>query len=131
MQKEHGAFNIEIEDNLFLVQFFDAWNLEQANCYNQEAKLAAASLVNKPWARIIDLTHWEGGGEETIAPIADLHQWSLQRSCLLVVFINPPLVPQFMLDKYGDPYGDYKVFQSINEAKPWVRAQLSLTEYSF
>ena len=128
MQKEHGAFNIKIEDNLLLVQFFDAWNYDQANCYNQEAKLAAAPLVNKPWARIIDLTLWEGGGEETIAPLTDLHQWSQQQNCLLVVFINPPLVPKFMLDKYGDPYGDYKIFQSTNEAKAWVRTQLNRTE---
>lgn len=127
-QKEHGLFNIEIEDNLLLVQFFDAWNYDQANCYNQEVKRAAASLVNKPWARIIDLTHWEGGGEETIAPIGDLHRWSLQNNCQLVVFINPPLVPKYMLEKYGDPYGNYEIFQSLNEAKSWVMSKLNTTE---
>ncbi len=128
MQKEHGAFNIEIEENLFLVQFFDAWNFDQTNHYNQEAKRAAAPLIDEPWARIVDLTLWEGGGEETIAPLTDLHRWSQQHNCLLVVFVNPPLVPKFMLDKYGDPYGDYKIFQSVDEAKFWAKSQLKFIE---
>ncbi len=124
MQKEHGAFNIEIEDNLLLAQFFDAWNADQATYYNQEVKLAAAPLISRPWARIIDLTHWEGGGEEVIGPLTDLDQWSHLHNCSVVVFVNPPLVPQYMIDKHTDRYGDYVIFESMDEAKLWVRSQL-------
>jgi hypothetical protein len=124
MQKEHGLFNIKVEENLLLVQFFGAWNHAQAQHYNQEAKLAATPLLNQPWARIIDLSQWEGGGEETIAPIANLHQWSQQHNCFFAAYINPPLVPQFMIEKYGNLYGGYDIFQSTNEAKAWIRVQM-------
>lgn len=124
MLQEHGLFTIEVDDNLFLAQFFHAWNYDQANSYNHEAKLASQSLIGSPWARIIDLTHWEGGGEEVVKPITDLHHWSQKHDCVLVVFVNPPILPKFMLDKYGDPYGNYQTFKTIEKAKAWVKKEL-------
>ncbi len=118
---QHGLYKIEIEGNLLISQFFGAWNYEQTKSYQEQVKIEAGPLLDNPWARIVDLSQWEGGGEETIAPLIMLQKWSEQHNCVQVVFVNPPLVPAFMLEKYGDPYGNYKVVKTIAEAKSWLK----------
>ena len=124
MQK-HGHYHIEVIGNILISQFYGAWNYEQTKAYQQQVKLEAADIITSPWARIVDLSQWEGGGEETIAPLIMLQKWSEQHNCQLVVFVNPPLVPAFMLEKYGDPYGDYKVVGSTAEAISWAKSCLA------
>ncbi len=123
--RKHGLFHIELESNLLIAQFFGAWNAEQTLDYGLYIKEQALPLLSKPWARIVDLSHWEGGGEEVIAPLYDSHKWCSENNCQIVVFVNPPLVPKYMLEKYGDPYGAYQVYDTVVLAKTSVINQLA------
>jgi len=122
---EHGFFTIELEEELLISCFFSAWNFEQTKHYQEQVKLAAKPLLKRPWARLVDLSLWEGGGEEVIKPLADLQAWAEQHNCYEIIFINPPLVPKFMLEKYGDLYSEFQIFEDIDEAKRWALEQLS------
>ena len=121
---QHGAFKVTIEKNILLAEFFGAWNSQQTLNYYRYMKENAICLEHEPWARIVDLSHWEGGGEEIIKPLYDTNTWCSSHNCQLVVFVNPPLVPKYMLEKYGDPYGPYEIFEDIDSAKNWVSEQL-------
>ncbi|RHW74722.1 hypothetical protein [Colwellia sp. RSH04] len=116
----HGSFDITIENNILISRFYGPWNYEQTKTYQLEVMEQAKSMSPNYWARIVDLSQWEGGGEEVVTPLVQLQQWALENNCLEIVFVNPPLLPKFMLEKYGDPYGDYKVVQTIEEAKAWL-----------
>jgi len=122
MMREHGHFTIKVENSILLSYFFGAWNIEQTFAYSHQVKQHVQPLLNSPWTRIVDLSQWEGGGEEVVKPLQELQQWAEKNNCHQTIFINPPLIPKFMLEKYGDPYGDFKVFQSENEAKQWLKS---------
>ncbi len=122
--RQHGFLEIAVEKNLLVSQLFDAWNYEQTCNYKQQVKEASKPLLSRPWARVVDLSYWEGGGEEVVKPLHDLHLWSLENNCCAIVFVNPPLLPQFMLEKYGDPYKVYQICKTLDQAKTWAKKEL-------
>ncbi len=126
MMRKHGHFIIKQEGNLLFSYFFGAWNIEQTLTYAEQVKCSVQTLQDQTWARIVDLSQWEGGGEEVTKPLTELQLWSEHSNCIQTLFINPPLIPKFMLKKYGDPYGSYQVVQSEEEAKGWLKANTKL-----
>ncbi|MGB1199241.1 MAG: hypothetical protein ACPG46_09340 [Thalassotalea sp.] len=123
--KEHGHFTLFLQDNIIVSRFFGAWNIEQTQHYVDHVIDIATTINHSPWARIVDISAWEGGAIETTKPLTLLQQWAEKNNCKHVVFINPPTLPQFMLDKYGQHYGNYKTFTSIDEATVWVKSTLN------
>lgn len=122
---QHGIFKVTITENILVSQFYGAWNVQQTLNYFNYMTTHAKQLSNKAWARIVDLSNWEGGGEEIIAPLYQTNTWCSEHNCKLVVFVNPPLVPKYMLEKYGDPYGSYEIFDDVETARVWVKEQLA------
>ena len=122
---QHGYYTLSVHDNFILSHFFGAWNVEQTQDYTDHIKNVASDLTAKPWARIVNLSSWEGGGIDVIKPLERLQIWAENNNCKHVVFINPPLIPSYMLEKHGDPYHDYKVFADKDEAISWVQAELA------
>lgn len=121
---EHGHYTLSVQDNLILSRFFGAWNIEQIITYTNHVKEVAKAIASKPWARVVDLSDWEGGGVEVVQPLLLLQQWAEDNNCRQVVFINPPLIPKYMLEKYGDPYHDYKICNSVEEAISYLKSVL-------
>ena len=122
---EHGHYTISVQGNMIVSKFFGAWNLEQAQAYADHVQKISTSLLAKPWARVVDLSEWEGGGHEVVEPLKVLHLWAAQHHCEMVVFVKPALLPQFMLDKFGALYGNYNVFDSVEQATEWVASELT------
>ncbi|GAA5134931.1 hypothetical protein [Thalassotalea piscium] len=121
---EHGHYTLSVQDNLILSRFFGAWNVEQIITYTNHVKEVAKAIASKPWARVVDLSDWEGGGVEVVQPLLLLQQWAEDNNCRQVVFISPPLIPKYMLEKYGDPYHDYKICNSVEEAISYLKSVL-------
>lgn len=128
MMRKHGHFIIKQESNLLFSYFFGAWNIEQTLTYAEQVKCSVQTLQNQPWARIVDLSQWEGGGEEVTKPLIDLQLWSEYNNCVQTLFINPPLIPKYLLEKYGDPFSSYQIVQSEDEAKEWLKDHTKLIE---
>ncbi len=126
MMRKHGHFIIKQENNLLFSYFFGAWNIEQSLTYVEQVKCSVQTLKEQPWARIVDLSQWEGAGKEATEPLKELQLWSEHSNCIQTLFINPPLIPKFMIEKYGDPYASYQVLQSVEEAKEWLKANTKL-----
>lgn len=123
--RQHGFFEITLNKNMLIADFYGAWNFEQTEIYRKAIETEAQPLTKKPWARIVNLTQWEGGGEEVVAPLVATHNWCHENNCQLVLFVNPPLVPKYMLEKYGDPYGPYSIFDNVDDAIAWAIEKLS------
>jgi len=126
MMRKHGHFIIKQKNNLLFSYFFGAWNIEQTLTYAEKVKCSVQILQEQPWARIVDLSQWEGGAIEVTKPLKELQLWSEHSNCIQTLFINPPLIPKFMLEKYGDPYASYQVVRSEAEAMEWLKANTKL-----
>lgn len=124
---EHGFYALSVKENLVISHFFGAWNVERTEKYADHVIEVATMLKDKPWARIVDLSSWEGGGIDVIQPLLTLQQWAEKNNCKHVIFINPPLLPKYMLEKYGDPYHEYKICESLEQAIKWVNSKLMVS----
>lgn len=122
---EHGFYALSVKENLVISHFFGAWNVERTQKYADHVIEVATMIKAKPWARIVDLSSWEGGGIDVVQPLLTLQQWAEKNNCKHVIFVNPPLLPKFMLEKYGDPYHGYKICESLEQAITWVKAELA------
>jgi len=128
MMRTHGHFILKRENNLLFSYFSGAWNIEQTLTYAKQVKGLVQSLQKQPWVRIVDLSQWEGGGNEVTKPLTDLQLWSEHNNCIQTLFINPALIPKYMLEKYGDPDGSYQIVQSEDEAREWIKANTKLID---
>ena len=126
MMNPHGHFIVKQKGNLVFSYFFGAWNVEQTLNYSEKIKCSVQTLQDQPWARIVDLSQWEGGGEEVTKPLTELQLWSEQNNCIQTLFINPALIPKYMIEKYGDPDGHFKIVQSEDEAREWLKTNTKL-----
>ena len=120
----HGHYQLDIQNNILIAKFIGAWNFEQTTLYAEKVKTLSLPLHDKSWARVVNLSEWEGGGEEVVAPLHQVHLWSLELNCKIIAFVNPPLLPKYMLEKYGDPYGDFEIFKDELTAVAWVTEKL-------
>jgi hypothetical protein len=113
---EHGSFKITLENNVLVSTFYGAWNKEQVEKYSNSVKQQAQPLLHSSWARVIDLSYWEGAGEEVVQPLTVLQHWAQDHNCKAIAFVNPQLLPQFMLKRYGHNYPTFEVFPTLEQA---------------
>jgi hypothetical protein len=126
MMRTHGHFILKQENNLLFSYFFGAWNIEQTLTYIEQVKRSVQTCKKQPWARIVDLSQWEGAGEEVTKPLTDLQCWSEHNNCVQTLYINPPLIPKYMLEKHGNPDARTHIVQTENEAIQWLKANTKL-----
>ncbi len=64
---KHGYFKIEHHDNILLIRFIGAINLETYKQYNKRIFDIAKSYNSKKWAEIVDFREWELATPEVIS----------------------------------------------------------------
>lgn len=57
--QEHGTFKMSVANQVITLLVFGSWNIETTSRWCIEYKNHIDSIKAAPWARIMDLTHWE------------------------------------------------------------------------
>ncbi|REL27848.1 hypothetical protein DXX93_15635 [Thalassotalea euphylliae] len=124
----HGQFYIRTEGQCLYTQMLGVWNKEGTERYSQAVKNQAQRMLSSPWARIVDLAEFEGGGSEVTAELTRLQRWAKDNSCIYVVFILPKSLVEYMLQSAHDVYQPFEIVQSKQEAE--ILAQQQLQQYT-
>lgn len=122
--KEHGQFELWVDNQVLILKASDQWNGETALSFEKQWYTLASSFNKQPWAHIALLDEWQLNTPEVEPIIHKIVAWSIEHNMTHVAQVySPNLLKQYELDKMvGDkdlPFSK-QAFFSIAEAEEWL-----------
>lgn len=122
----HGDFQIRLAGQVVISALKGAWNAETAHKYFDEVRDCAREICHNPWARLVDLSEWEGSGDDVAQILVNLQQWSAEHNSKYVAYVKPHTLSRYMMEKYNvSDVIDYSVFDDHQSALAFLTQCLS------
>ena len=120
----HGSYQICVKERVIISQSFGSWNDVTINNFIKEYQGVAQNLINKPWAGIVDVTHWELATleAENIAKGFELWCKEHNRQYVAIVGITPLVNYQLARAGLTRPHQqeNIKFFTYTDDAVGWL-----------
>jgi hypothetical protein len=128
MNKWHFQFNIDVDapNRLVYVKIYGIWREDTAHSYQDDFKREVTPIIEKPWARLVDLSNWKTASDEVITIIGDHIQWCNDNNCAFAAYIidNPITYGQLMqMVEKGQAKETSKTFRTRQEAEKFLQEQ--------
>lgn len=90
--------DVDLDNRVIYSKIYGVWRATTARSYHEDYKEEAVPLLDKPWAKYVDLSNWKTGSQEVIDVIAEHIKWSEKQKMVIGVYIinNPVTYPQLM-----------------------------------
>ena len=89
----HFEYTFEVEESarLLLVKVYGVWRVATAENYAKDFKEEVKPLIEKPWAKLIDLTNWKTAYPEVVTLIGQHNVWCRANNMEWAVYVisNP------------------------------------------
>ena len=123
--REHGSFKMKIIDQTLIVQCFDAWNIETVLRLCEEYKVLVATIYDKPWACLVDLSQWELSTPGMWDEIDKLNQWGNTHNQRYEAVICCMATQQTLMEASHDVLTNVesKFCNDIEEAVGWLNSK--------
>ncbi len=72
----HGEFEISLKGEIFILRFFQMWNLEGAKAFFSEYMTRVKQSSLKKFGVLSDLRGFEGGAPDAIAFFEEISDWA-------------------------------------------------------
>ena len=124
----HLEYSIDVDQDNRIVyeKIFGVWRPSTAEAFVKDYEEEVASLIEKPWARLCDLTNWKTAYPEVIDIIGRHNAWCRERNLVWSVNIisNPVTFNQLqrMFDK-GGTREISRTFRTRAEGEQFLREQ--------
>jgi len=119
--QEHGEFQVKAEGQVIVSYLTGAWNVETANKYFESVRQHARSIYDKSWARLVDLSQWEGSGDDVAKVLVSLQQWAVKHKGKHVAYVKPHTLSKYMMEKYKlQDVINYHVFEEHEAALAYL-----------
>lgn len=118
--------DVDVDNHLMYEKIYGVWRRATAEQYVADFIEEAAPLIDKPWAKMCDLTQWKTAAPEVIDIIGKHLIWCRQNNLALSVDVidNPITYAQLqrMFDK-GGVHHLVKVFRTRSEGEKYLASQ--------
>lgn len=124
----HFQFNIDTDPlNLIVyVKIYGVWREDTARTYHEEFIKEVAEMLDKPWARLVDLSNWRTASDEVIEIIGQHMLWCKDNNCKASAYVidNPITYGQLMrMIEKGQVKEMTKTFRTRSEAEKFLKEQ--------
>jgi len=118
------SFDVDLEHGIIYEKIFGIWKLATAEEYHRDFMEEVQPLIEKPWAKLVDLTSWRTSYPEVIRKIGDHLKWcrlhNMQLS--LNVLSNPSTFRQLnQMFASGGTKGQSHTFRTYAEAERYLK----------
>ncbi len=119
---KQGNYSIELFEQTIVVRFFNSWTIETSLKMCEEFQKAALQISDKPWACIVDLSHWDFGGPDVWEPILKVNDWCTKNGQAIeaVICINELQKHVMEVTHKALPKTESAFFNSEVAAKKWL-----------
>jgi len=128
MSTWHFEFNVDVDapNQLVYIKIYGVWREDTARSYHTDFKKAVTPIIDKPWARLIDLTNWRTASDDVIEIIGEHIEWCRENNCACAAYIidNPITYGQLMrMIEKGQAKETAKTFRTRQEAEKFLQEQ--------
>jgi hypothetical protein len=124
----HLEYDIEVdeENNLVYEKIFGVWRVATAEAYKADFEEEVASITDRPWAKLIDLSNSKTAYPEVIDIVGRHLEWCRQHNMQWSVnVINNPVTYGQLLRMFdrGKTKEISKTFRTFPEAEQFLKEQ--------
>ncbi|MBD3258875.1 hypothetical protein GF377_10610 [candidate division GN15 bacterium] len=85
------SFDVEPKSRVVYEKIYGIWRKETAEHYHEDFREAVSPLIDRPWAKLVDLSHWKTSFPDMVRVIARHLRWCRQNNMALSVNVidNP------------------------------------------
>ncbi len=118
--------NVDERNQVVYVKIFGVWKEDTAQRYHEDFKAETEAIIDKPWAKLIDLINWKMGTPEAINILGEHMDWSRKNGMKVQTYVinDPVRYGQLlkMIDK-GKAKEVSKTFRTRAEAERFLKAE--------
>lgn len=81
------TIDIDTENAVVYVKIYGQWTAETAQRYHEEFKRDVQPLLDKPWAKLVDLTSWKTSRNEVTNAIGRHMAWLKANNVALSIYV--------------------------------------------
>ena len=124
----HLEYDIDVDETNSIVyeKIYGIWRVKTAEAYKDDFEEAVQPLIDRPWAKLIDLSNWKTAYPEVIDIVGDHLKWAAEHNMQWSVNVisNPITFGQLMkMFERGRTRNISKTFRSYAEAESFLIEQ--------
>ncbi|MGB1296631.1 MAG: hypothetical protein ACPG8A_00085 [Psychrobium sp.] len=97
----HGSYHIKVADRVVISESFGSWNDITIKHFIAEYKLKAAPLLDRAWAGIVDVSHWQLATQEAEVIAKEFEQWCKTHNRHHIAIVGSNAMVNFQLTRSG------------------------------
>ncbi len=122
----HFEYNLEADPTrqIMFEKIYGIWRPKTAQSYVRDFEAEAIKLVDKPWAKLIDLSNWKTADPEVIRIIGEHLAWCREHNMVWSVnIINNPVTYSHLMRMFarGKTKPISKTFRTRTEAENFLQ----------
>ncbi|GLS91373.1 hypothetical protein GCM10007916_24420 [Psychromonas marina] len=121
--REHGRFDMQVEEQVIVLKVYGAWNFETTSRWCHEYKDHIDAIKDKPWARLMDLTLWELTTPDVWELVDQVNQWANANNQQYDVVICPLSIQKQLLARAHQVLTNVEIVfcDNLIEARNWLK----------
>jgi hypothetical protein len=128
----HGAFKIELRNDIVFVDMIGAWNIETAIAFSDEIKKVVKPIYGRPWAALTHMDEWELCTPECKPVIVEFSLNAKRSGLTREAVVNEKestklelfsRVRNDSLVKQANPEFDRRFFKNIDPGLAWLHSE--------
>jgi len=124
----HLEYDIDVdeENNLVYEKIFGVWRIATAEAYKEDYEEEVASIIDRPWSKLIDLSNWKTAYPEVIDIVGEHLGWCREHNMQWSVnVINNPVTYGQLLRMFdrGKTKESSRTFRTHAEAEKFLAEQ--------
>lgn len=120
--REHGTYEMHTHGQVISIKVCGGWNYETTLRWCIEYKDRIDEISQKPWARVMDLTHWALTTPDVWERVDEVNNWANGHNQKYEIVICPLSVQKQLLDRAHQVLSHVEIVfcNSIDEAYRWL-----------
>ena len=118
------SFDVDTERALIVEKIFGIWKMSTAERYHRDFMEEVKPLIERPWAKLVDLSNWRTSYPDVVRKIGDHLKWCRAHNMVISVNVlnNPSTFRQLnQMFAAGGTKDISQTFRSHAEAKKYLQ----------
>lgn len=120
----HYSFDVDLEGAVIYEKIHGVWQSKTAESYHHDFMAEVQPLIERPWAKLVDLTNWKTSYPEVIELIGKHLAWCMKYNLALSINVlnNPSTFRQLIkMFSSGATRDVSHTFRTMVEAEQFLR----------
>lgn len=119
----HGHYDIQVQGEIFIVRFYQSWNLEGTKAFFKDYKAIILEQGFEKFGVLGDLRKFEGGPPDASAVFEKISKWTYEHGQIARAQLADEMLGEYMINMStrGKLLFPVKTFDDEKKALAWLK----------